>query len=562
MQDANKFYVPVRDKRGRNWFWQNNALYDDLETSSGNITSFAAVLGSSAVSVYGYLARRADEETQTTFPAVSTVAFFCGLSDPVVTQSLHLLVDHSLILRDSRISDEGDPTSNLYTLLPPTDWRIEGGTYQELPDTVRDSRDARLCKSRKMPNSLKKKWGRLSSAKVQILGVVKNLTHPQKLAGGKESYPQVVKNLTHSGQDFYPPIIDQDLISQDSEKNQDYNTPVVDVESSILKTPSALPQTDAPAQIQLPMAVEVSSAPDADGRNWNLTRRLEENGLPPAVAAQQASKMQIEVAPGRKVPATAADVGELRRALGRVGIHSSGPKGINALLERRGAEVVRWQLALWPLRDEATNETTNRAGALINRIEGDDAPPPGWIEGILARLSAQDAAQVAAAAQEAKAQEQAAENARVAPIVAAELAENARLDAMFEALDDNTRERIEQMTLLRHRAMAVGVANNIPAEPSRVLRRQVMREALADDDQTASAPPDVSAPVSAFAQTFAADRAELITRARARLLSRAHTGVAELDDLDAHRDSVAHELDDGEWEQIKCDVLARMKKAA
>ena len=303
-----------------------------------------------------------------------------------------------------------------------------------------------------------------------------------------------------------------------------------------------------PDEPQLPEIVTVASN---ERRDWTLTQRLEDAGVPLEATTKLAASLEFEIAPGHKIAAHSASEMSLRRGLGRVGINKTGKKGADALLRDHGLECVRWQLALWPLRDESDNQGTNRAGALINRILGDDPPPPVWLEAILGRIAAQERDEAARVAQEAKEREKAAENAAIAPLVAAELAQNEWLDQMFEELDPATKERIAEVTRLRHRQMAQGVVNGLPPEPSRVLRRQVMREILAQD--AGAEPESVAAPPN---------RAEVVNGARARLLGRAYSGAAELDDLDAHRESVAGELDDDEWKEIKAAVVERMSKAA
>ncbi len=195
-----KTYRPVRDRRGRAWFWQNNTLYDEMQALSGEVVTFAAVLGPSAVAVYNYLCRRADEETQSCFPSIPLIAWMTGLTDPTVIESLHLLEDHGLITREHREDIEGDPTSNLYTLLPVTSWSLGGGQFNLLPPnlTEKQKRKREKLAERKLPRAVKKKF-------------VDNLSDYR----GQNNLPPALNLIVHPGQLKRPPIsTDQALSGQ------------------------------------------------------------------------------------------------------------------------------------------------------------------------------------------------------------------------------------------------------------------------------------------------------------------------------------------------------------
>lgn len=138
----------VRDNRGKDWFWANNALYDEIvHPVSGETTTFANALGTPAIGVYLFLARLADNRTQTCYPGYATIEKRVGISHGTAVSAVHKLRDHGLILRQERDTEEGDRTSNLYTLLPIESWNIRGGIADILP-SVRDRLSSKKSKKK------------------------------------------------------------------------------------------------------------------------------------------------------------------------------------------------------------------------------------------------------------------------------------------------------------------------------------------------------------------------------------------------------------------------------
>lgn len=96
--------MKLRDNRGKNWLWLENLLIDrdDLDLYEKM--------------VYIVLCRYAGD-TVTCYPSVSTIATAAGCSERKTASVLKSLVDKKLIHKVPRSTDEGDLTSNLYTIL-------------------------------------------------------------------------------------------------------------------------------------------------------------------------------------------------------------------------------------------------------------------------------------------------------------------------------------------------------------------------------------------------------------------------------------------------------------
>lgn len=179
MADKIEDHLLIRDRRPKEWFWMDSALYQEHDLpGTGEVKTFAAVLGPSALSVYNFLAHKSDWEKQTCFPSYPTISRHCGISEPTAISAIKKLLDHGLILREPRMEmregmQTGDRTSNIYTLLGPDNWSLGGGKNilgppqtGELPGTesVRKSRGG------------------------------KNILGPQNVVGPKDILGHVVKN--------------------------------------------------------------------------------------------------------------------------------------------------------------------------------------------------------------------------------------------------------------------------------------------------------------------------------------------------------------------------------
>ena len=99
--------MEVRNMRRAGWFWIDNDLLD----------VFAPIIGTTAIAVYNMLARISNNETQTAWPAIETVAKRLGISIATVNTALKKLAKAGLISIEPRFTATGTQTSNIYSLL-------------------------------------------------------------------------------------------------------------------------------------------------------------------------------------------------------------------------------------------------------------------------------------------------------------------------------------------------------------------------------------------------------------------------------------------------------------
>jgi Helix-turn-helix domain len=88
------------------------------------IDEYGEKIGAIGVAIYNVLARHADRETGICYPGIRLIAKKLALGRTTVKKYLRILLNHSLIAISSRLSDEGDPTSNLYMLLDPSPEKV------------------------------------------------------------------------------------------------------------------------------------------------------------------------------------------------------------------------------------------------------------------------------------------------------------------------------------------------------------------------------------------------------------------------------------------------------
>jgi hypothetical protein len=88
------------------------------------IDEYGEKIGAIGVAIYNVLARHADRETGICYPSIRLIAKKLALGRTTVKKYLRILLNHCLIAISSRLSDEGDPTSNLYTLLDPSPEKV------------------------------------------------------------------------------------------------------------------------------------------------------------------------------------------------------------------------------------------------------------------------------------------------------------------------------------------------------------------------------------------------------------------------------------------------------
>jgi Helix-turn-helix domain len=88
------------------------------------IDEYGEKIGAIGVAIYNVLARHADRETGICYPSIRLSAKKLALGRTTVKKYLRILLNHCLIAISSRLSDEGDPTSNLYMLLDPSPEKV------------------------------------------------------------------------------------------------------------------------------------------------------------------------------------------------------------------------------------------------------------------------------------------------------------------------------------------------------------------------------------------------------------------------------------------------------
>ncbi len=113
----------LRDGRRKNWFWDNNCIFD---------------LGLScyAIVVRLYLARCAGEN-RVAWPSLSNIAAHCGISRKTAKRAIDELIARGLLAKEARVTDLGDYTSNIYTLKEPGEFTaMPSGEGGRVPQTL------------------------------------------------------------------------------------------------------------------------------------------------------------------------------------------------------------------------------------------------------------------------------------------------------------------------------------------------------------------------------------------------------------------------------------------
>jgi DNA-binding MarR family transcriptional regulator len=130
----------------------------------------AKTIGALGVAIYAVLARFANRKTGECWPAIARIQRTLNLGRSTVKRYLHLLEKAGLITVEERWSDDGDRTSNLYTLLNPEPAAIatrhqtpaaqppslppdvlEGGRFTESPPTVLSEGEGRSAENPQEP---------------------------------------------------------------------------------------------------------------------------------------------------------------------------------------------------------------------------------------------------------------------------------------------------------------------------------------------------------------------------------------------------------------------------
>jgi hypothetical protein len=127
-------------------------------TDNAIIDDYGPKIGAHGVAVYHALNRFADRQTGICWPKIKTIGARILLSESSVKRALHTLKKVGLITIDPRWSDDGDRTSNLFTLIPlatvakrqqasadvdtvPAAPSMEGGGFSEDPPPITDAGD-------------------------------------------------------------------------------------------------------------------------------------------------------------------------------------------------------------------------------------------------------------------------------------------------------------------------------------------------------------------------------------------------------------------------------------
>jgi hypothetical protein len=88
------------------------------------IDDYGEKIGAFGIAIYNVLARHADRVTGICYPCIGTIAKKLRLGRTTVKKYLRILLNHCLIAISARLSDAGDPTSNLYMLLDPSPEKV------------------------------------------------------------------------------------------------------------------------------------------------------------------------------------------------------------------------------------------------------------------------------------------------------------------------------------------------------------------------------------------------------------------------------------------------------
>ena len=102
--------LQVRQRRSGQYCWLDTAV----------VATYGPVIGAYGVAVYAVLAQHAKRHVETCYPSIGTIARLLSLSRSTVKKTLRRLEAQGLIAVQPRQDGQGDPTSNLYTLLDPT----------------------------------------------------------------------------------------------------------------------------------------------------------------------------------------------------------------------------------------------------------------------------------------------------------------------------------------------------------------------------------------------------------------------------------------------------------
>lgn len=133
--------LKIRDVRQKGWFWIDNSIID----------THGEHLGAHALAVYFALARYANNERQSAFPAIKTLARVTGISDRHVSRVLNDLEQRKLIAITQRKIDKRNDTNEYYLLTVPPEVVTTGhqGSDTQSPGVVTTGHQGSDCVSYK-----------------------------------------------------------------------------------------------------------------------------------------------------------------------------------------------------------------------------------------------------------------------------------------------------------------------------------------------------------------------------------------------------------------------------
>jgi hypothetical protein len=359
--------------------WFPSLLYEPVSDRDGNETTFAARLGGHATSLYTYLCNCADRETQIATVGRDKIEERTGLSRGGVVKLRARLEAHGLVARQGSGAG-GRGRANDYLLLDVAHWCIDGQERQV-------------------------KGSQKGSQNDQF----NDQSSPQRghETGHKRGH-ETGHEMTVCSTSSISSLEDSRKLNQQHNAQSTRNAPadVVDVDRST-------PSTTISSTTILPAAAATSTPPPFGIAS--LTARLVAQRIPEPYASQFAGEW----------PEGGMSRDDLMCALERHGLNRRARETSPHALVTADAEAVRWQLVLWPYCPEFTNYDGNKAAVLVRRIQVDDAPPPGFIDRLRARIAREEAVR------------------RQQAEVLRRQEDTAALDAAFASLDEMARQAVE-----------------------------------------------------------------------------------------------------------------------
>ncbi|MBI5328337.1 MAG: helix-turn-helix domain-containing protein [Deltaproteobacteria bacterium] len=103
--------MKIRDARNGNWFWVENALIDRDDLNIYEKT------------LYMTFCRFVDKNSKCR-PSLQAISTAAGFSKRKAADTIKSMIEKGLIEKKRRITENGDPTSNEYTVLSAVEKRV------------------------------------------------------------------------------------------------------------------------------------------------------------------------------------------------------------------------------------------------------------------------------------------------------------------------------------------------------------------------------------------------------------------------------------------------------